>query len=685
MSGHTAKHWLTNLASMLLVFSAAVVPIFFLPGLVDPGNWTKRILISQIALALAALWIIQTLLTKRALFTLTKTSLLLLAFAGVTAVSALFTTNAWYHLTNFPIFWLMVAVLVLFGSTMAHHLRWATILKTLHLPATILVISSLLELTPFGLSQLFNQIFGMNYPTGLTFSPADSFFGVLTFVIPIALATLFQGSEDDEKTHEHLTTYKIWSGILLVSSVALGVIGLSNPTTRPLILPWSTGWTIAVETLKTPQTLLLGFGPNSFLNAFHQLRGLSYNTFDIWAVRFATSSSEFLTLLTTSGLLSVGVLIYAARSAFPLLSQLHTKHLSLVVYLVLHGLAFLVLPFTPLLWFTFSLGILLMIQEASLLKSEEVWQVEIPPSAKFPLATPFISAALVGGLIAAVTFLTIPPIRSNYLLGYSLKQNNKGDAQSIYDARVKAMALTPYHPEYRRALASTSFTIVQALSQQATQKGTPLTAEEEKLSLDLLQQAINEARNAVALDPTNTESWEVLADIYSNVLSVDGAQDWAIAARTQAIQTDPTNPELRVELGQLYGRLSQPENALRFYEQAIQLQPRWAQPYYLFGDTALTIKNGAAAAIAFQKTLELVDPNVPERAVIEDKLRAAQELASQQAAAASASAKTLPPTQPNQEAQTGTEILESSDQPAQPETPEVNTQPTGFGELLSSP
>lgn len=707
MSDASVQQGPSKISSLLLLASAFVLPLFFLPGVVDPGNWQKRIAIGVVALALVALWIVQTLLSRRTFITITRSSLLLLGFAAVTMLSAALTNNAMYHLTNFPVTWLMFAVLVLFGSTMARTLRWGTVLKVLLIPASILTVIALLQLTPLALSEVINKIVGTAYPKTISFSPADSLLGMLTFVIPVALASLLHTAEPDHNEHESSMVYKAWSGFLLLSSVGLGIFGWSNLATRPFILPWSAGWTIAVETLKNPLTLLLGFGPNSFLNAFHQFRGLAFNNLDFWSIRFATSSSELLFILTTGGLVALGALLLSAKFSLPMLRSLRSRHFSLVVYMALHALAFVALPYSPLMWFTLCLGLIMTIREAARVRSEqhEVWELEFPTSARSPWITPVVTSVVVGGLLAAVTIYMIAPLRSNYLLGWSLKQSTTGTAESIYNAQVQAMNLTPFHPEYRRAVASTSFAIIQALGTQAQQNNTELTAEQQQLSLNLLQQSINEARNAVSLDPYSTESWELLANIYSNVLTVEGAPDWAVAARTQAIQTDPTNPELRVALGQLYAQLSEPESALNFYEQAIQLHPRWVQPYYLFGETALVLENGQAAAIAFQRTLELLDATSQERPVVEDKLRTAIELAERQAAEASAAAAAADAQQgqgaqggqasgqaqgqagqgqPQPQAQNQNEVgvLDVPTEPSQPENPEVNPEPEGFGELL---
>lgn len=683
MSDHAAaKQGPSTIATWITLATVVLMPVFFLPTVVDPGNWTKRAFLGVMVLALVVLWILQTLMTRQVRFTLSNATLWFLGFPAVTAVSALLTGNHWYHLSNFPVTWLILAAFVLFGSTLAQNLRWSTVLRALLIPATLLVIVAGLQFTPLALSEIINNMFGTEYARTIGFTPAESLLGMITFVLPVALASLLHGAEDrSRRDQQSMTIDKVWSGVLLLAGIGLAIAGWTNTATRPFILPWSAGWTIGVETLKNPITLLMGFGPNTFLNAFHQFRGLAYNNLDFWTVRFATSSSEFLFLLTTAGVVGLGTLFFTVRSAMPMLRQLRARHFSLVVYMALHVLAFLALPFTPLMWFTAALALLMVIRESQVLGDEFVWSARLPSSSRSPWISPGLGVLGVGLVAAAVTFFVSSPIRSNYLLGWSLRQGANANAEVVYNAQSTAMRLTPYHPEYRRAFAGTSFAVIQAMSQQAEQSGAELTAEQQQLSLNLLQQSINEARNAVALDPSSTESWELLGNIYAQVLTVEGAADWAVAARTQAIQTDPSNPQLRLNLGQLYAQLSQPERALQFYEQAIQLNPRWVQPYYMFGDTALALENGQAASLAFQRTLELLDPTSQERPVVEDKLRAAQELAAEQAAQASAAAAAAAQ-QEQSSALPQPETLEVPTEPSQPENPEVNPEPAGFEELL---
>ncbi len=684
MSTPSLKKGPAQLSSILLLLGAIFIPLFFLPGVVDPGNWQKRILVGVLALVLTTLWVIQTLISRRAVVTLSKPTIFFGAFAGVSILSALFTHNALYHLTNFPVTWFFFALFLVFGSTLARSVRWQSVLQALLFPATIATLIALLQFTPMALSESLNRVFGTAYPSTLAFNPTDSFLALVAFVLPVGVAAVLsiRDAAPNAAREKQQQIVMIWGLVLTLIALVLAYIGFNNPAVRPFILPWSAGWNIAVESFKSVPTLLFGFGPSSFLNAFHQYRGIGFNAHEYWSVRFASSSNEFLFLLATHGVLGVGALLASFKTLLPILRTIRSRQLSLVVYLCMHLAAFFVIPFTPLLWFTFLLGIIVALSEASLLRSEEVWSAEVPENIRFPWASSLGTAGVVTAVVGVISVFMIAPLRSNFLLGWSLQQASTADAQTVYAAQAQAMTLTPFHPEYRRAFASTSFAIVQAMQQEAQTQGAELSEEQQKLALSLLQQAVNEGRNAVAADPSSTESWEVLASVYSNILSLEGAADWALAARIQAIQTDPFNPELRLALGQLYARLGEQENAFRLYEQAIQLNPRWVQSYYLLGESALSIENAVVAQAAFEKTLELLASDSPERPVVEDKLRVSRELLKnqQEAAALQAEQNATSSGQENTQNETGNAVFPET--PTQPEDPTQENPPTGFSDLF---
>src|SRR5690606_19431793 len=127
--------------------------------------------------------------------------------------------------------------------------------------------------------------------------------------------------------------------------------------------------------------------------------------------------------------------------------------------------------------------------------------------------------------------------------------------------------------------SNTNFAIANGLSQNENP-----TAEQQQLITTLLQQSLREARLATQLNATDVQNWENLAFLYSQILRVEAAPDWAVASLAQAIQVDPISPQLRIQLGNLYFQFNEKEQALRLYEQAVQLKPDWYVALYQYGN-----------------------------------------------------------------------------------------------------
>jgi hypothetical protein len=99
-------------------------------------------------------------------------------------------------------------------------------------------------------------------------------------------------------------------GLCVVSSViiALGlVVSIFNIVPGRQFAPkfpsYKNGWSIAVDALKASP--ILGVGPGNYLTAFNRFRPLTFNNSELWAVKFATARSFYLTVLTETGMLGI--------------------------------------------------------------------------------------------------------------------------------------------------------------------------------------------------------------------------------------------------------------------------------------------------------------------------------------------------------------------------------------------
>ena len=198
-------------------------------------------------------------------------------------------------------------------------------------------------------------------------------------------------------------------------------------------------------------------------------------------------------------------------------------------------------------------------------------------------------------------------------------------------------------------MAQTNFALANALAAQkgpksAEDKGT-LTDQDRQTIQQLLSQSVNEARASIALSPRSARNWEVLASIYRNIAGVaQNALVFSLDSYGRAIQRDPLNPALRVNVGGIYYSIKNYDLAIRFFSDAANLKPDYANAYFNLsialrdkGD----VQNAKAVADQAVKLLEVnKDSNDYKIASkLRDELAAKVKDANAQSAASASAAK----------------------------------------------
>lgn len=161
------------------------------------------------------------------------------------------------------------------------------------------------------------------------------------------------------------------------------------------------------------------------------------------------------------------------------------------------------------------------------------------------------------------------------------------------------------------------------------------------------QQGMSLIRQGLKLDPANSWAHQVYAEMLAVNGLVDEAQaefqtamqlandkgpaalglcqfrvsqgdaflNEAIQACQQAVELNPSNPGLRILLGNLYNRTDTPEKAIIEYEQAVNLKPEYDQKdwyHETLGDLYRELGDLSAAASYYEKALKL-EPQKAER------------------------------------------------------------------------
>jgi len=358
---------------------------------------------------------------------------------------------------------------------------------------------------------------------------------------------------------------------LILSGLGIGLYLLSNDA-KPILLPQQTAWVIAAESIKNVRFALLGIGPGQFVNAFTAFKPLSFNATEIWNLRFGVSSNWYFQLLTEVGFLGLILYLFLAarifRNGLSALREPKISPLNLALYVSL-VIMLLVQFFIPI---NFSLLLVLTILLALVETHEK--------STSFD----FTSLGNMAGLLAVIPLVVFGvlfyfggkiALANSYFLD-SIKAANQNDGIKTYNLQIKAIQTDPSIANYRVAYSQTNFALANSL---ATKKD--LTDNDKSTISQLIQQSLREAKAAVALDPGNSYSWENLSSLYYSLINfAQGADQWAISAYQQTINTDPLNPRLRVELGGLYYSQKNYNQAANLFLQATNLKSDLANAHY---------------------------------------------------------------------------------------------------------
>ena len=186
-----------------------------------------------------------------------------------------------------------------------------------------------------------------------------------------------------------------------------------------------------------------------------------------------------------------------------------------------------------------------------------------------------------------------------------------------YQMQQRAININPVRDSYHTSYASTNL----ALANVIASKG-DISDEERSTVQALVSQAIRSSRVATeVLNPLNTANWETRANVYRALIGVaDDASDWAIRSYNTAIQLNPTNPRLRLNLGGVYYSNEDYLSAANLFNQAASLKDDYANAHYNLAQALIKLGNYPQAQQELEITQGLVVPDS------EDYQRVAAEL-----------------------------------------------------------
>lgn len=629
----SSRFSLRKLAEWLSLGSIFLLPLLILPFTEQFVIQSKIGVLFVTALVMMGLYIINTLRTRVISMTISPLSGPIFLF-GIFVAASTFLTGDYpvEHLLGMGGIYLALVLMVLFGgSVLKMENASQKVISTLLGVNVVLAITSALQLVGFGPNALLNAMLDLNLPNTLLFNLSGS----SLVATQLGVITMIGVGAGVMSKQLRLGLIHKLAVLVTVAGIALHSWSLlPGQDSSPVFLPWSASWSMSLDTLRTPRTALVGFGPQAFGNAYNILRPQFMNNTEVWDIPFVQGSNALFSLMVTTGVLGLAAFValiltlYRQRTKVSeAVKPIHWMILSIIVL-------FLILPLNVVM--LGLLGLLMMVWVGS--QTERFSQFEFH-GVNFKSAT---HQAMLGGLgetprssgvkqnqtvvlvIAAVLAVIVGGISYGYGRAYAAEMASfaatraaaQDDAVAVYELQQRAIVLNPYLDVFRRRYSITNLAIAAALSERAD-----LTDAEAQQISALLEQAIREGRAAVALDELDVANWINLGQIYRSLIGVaDDADQWAVTSYLTAIQLAPTDPGLRIELGGIFYAAEAYAEAAQFFEQAINLKPDLPNGYYNLANAYRMLERPDLASIAFQQTLLLLEPDS------EDYLQASSEL-----------------------------------------------------------
>lgn len=358
-----------------------------------------------------------------------------------------------------------------------------------------------------------------------------------------------------------------------------------------------------IKGLKEIKDLLLGWGPGSFKYGWSRYKSAALNQTIFWNIRFSKGGSEVLEILGERGILGmlsflaiVGLSLYygffgllkskkAPRSSPEQADQdlvfslaPFASFLSLTVIKFLYPTN-LCLAF---LWWLF----LALVVRGGMGKRGEARIFELKPDSRASL---FASLALVLVLISGIVLFYFQGQRILAEAKYNaaLIKLNQGQGQEAINLIVQAIG---YNPQQEIFWQDLSQLYLARAGGEMTR--TDISDEEKTRNVsNFVGLAVNTSNRASQINPANVANWQVRGLVYRSIIGwSSGAFEWANRIYERALELEPTNPFILLELARTQvaqaslvrgaERTAILETAEGYIKKALELKFDYAPAYY---------------------------------------------------------------------------------------------------------
>lgn len=612
---------LNTFFNWLIVAVAAFLPIFFVPYIINPLINSKLVLLLLFSFINAVAFIVYSLKKKSWEFIKTPLTLPLLGFALLVIISSLvshqYPNKQLLGLGGAYLSFVSIVLLTptLIKSKFNRWFMWAN-----NLAALTLSILSIFQLFGLGIAPLINRLSVLGLPNSLAFSLSGAAFISVQFLSVVLLSNVF-----DSKNWKNSLFIKINTAIIAIS-LGINIWAIlpgGEAKFQSLSLIASTN--IAKDSLTFTKNALFGYGPDSYGNAYNILKPIWVNGLSYWQFTFDSAFNLPLTIIVSVGLIAFLLYMLFVWKAFVVLKKSNNQEPFLKAFV-----------FGILIWQFFApinliMLTLLAIALAFFITSHQDQYKKVSFSVhrlsdflnrgKLTKVRKYIflsSNIIILGLLFFGLYINAKTFLAYHLLYKSNVSVTKNEIAKAYDYHRDAKILAPQIDMIRRSYSLINLQIAIALSNKAN-----ITPAEQEQVLQLVNQSIREAKAATVLDPANYQNWLVLAQIYMQLLdTTDQATQEAFNALAKAATYSPSNPEIRLALGQLFLSSNRAAEAINFFDQAIERKPDLFAAHYYLAQAYKANNQLQEAKSALISALNLLTKDTEEYIAVEKELSA---------------------------------------------------------------
>lgn len=582
-----------NLTVFLVGIYLVLLPLIISTISTDAFIVPKQAILAVVVFAGLILLGVKSVLNEGVRLRRTPFDLPLILFTIAALISAVLAVNRYDSFISFVPF--MFAVLLYFVITNSVRKSQDFLFLTGSLIVGAIAISAITLL-----SYLKIYIIPFEFAKFQTFTPFGSLFDQAIYLALILVLCLYMAwpSLKKRSIDKSRLVYLVGAFVLVIglAITAVATFTLQKPQLLPAMTGFQTAFAaISQDNTRVVQGFLSGSGIGTFLVDFNKFKPASFNLYpDLWNLTFLRSSSFFLELIATTGLLGVITFLFLVWRI------IRTK--PLFPPIILGVILAFILPFsyTVLVLFFVLLAIYSAQQGLSDRQKTKFFDVELkllslrrgvfalddPKSRRESNYGNFLPIAFLIVTIVFTALVGIPTAKfvySDYLFQKSLVAAAANDAQSTYDLQMDALKWFPERDGYNRIFSQVNLSLANNIASSIPQGASP-SAEQSNTIYQLIQNSINYGRQATVYAPQNAANWQNLASIYRSLIGFgQNADSFAVLATQQSVLLDPNNPQQYINYGGIFYQLGRYDDAIRQFQIAANLKPDFANAYYNLG------------------------------------------------------------------------------------------------------